>query len=511
MEQGRVAASGKNLRFAVGGQLITVIFNFILRRASIGILGAEYTGFSSLCAHVLNFLSLLEPGFDAACIYCLYKPLAYGNKELVGALMAYIKKVYRIIGVLTFAVGILALPIVFYLSSDEIGFGYGALIYILLLFEMSAAYFFTHRSILPIADQKNYTVVLFGYISFAVSGLLRVVILGETGSYLLYTVSGLVCSVGGEMLLYKRIGKMYPYIKKSTMKLPDSVRSEARSKAVSLLFRKAGGVMCGSADNMAIFAFLGLGAGTVYSNYTMLSGICLTFVSVIIGSAGASVGNLGAMDGKRRMRSIYSTAFFAIFVISGFFALSLFFTYPLIIELWLGREMVLDTATTALFCVNIMISGMRRPCLMFIDSLGLFDIDKYRSLFEAAITVILTVILTPRLGIKGVIIAQICAVLLFSFPREVRILFRHGFGESAISFMREALGCCFALVLSFVLGTALCGCTTGRLYGISLILVRMVICAFAVTSVYFILFFDSERLSGTVKYGRRMIRIKDKR
>lgn len=506
MQKGRVAASGKNLRFALAGQLATVIFNFVLRRASIGVLGAEYTGFSSLCAHVLNFLSLIEPGFDAACIYCLYKPLAYGDRELVGSLMAYIKKVYRITGAVTFLTGIAALPVVFHLSSDDIERGYGALIYILLLFEMSSAYFFTHRSILPIADQKNYTVMLFGYISFAASGLLRVIILGETGSYLFYTLSGLVCSVGGEMLLYRRIGKMYPYIKKKAKKLPDTVRREARSKAVSLLFRKAGGVVCGSADNMAIFAFLGLGAGTVYSNYTMLSGICMTFVSVIIGSAGASVGNLGATNGKKRMHGIYSTTFFAIFMISSFFALSLFFTYPLIIELWLGKEMVLDTATTALFCANIMVSGMRRPCLMFIDSMGLFDIDKYRSLIEAAITVILTVILTPRVGIKGVIIAQICAVMLFSLPREVRILFRHGFGESATSFIRELPGCIFAVVLSFILCAALCGCTVGRIDGIMLILIRMALCAFSVISVFFILFFDSDRLSGAVRYGKRMVK-----
>ncbi len=501
----RVSASGKNLRFSVAGQLITVIFNFVIRRAFIGILGTEYTGFSGLCGHVLNFLSLLEPGFDAACVYCLYKPLAYGDRELVGALMTYIKKVYRIIGTVTFIVGVLAMPVVFLMSSENVDPGFGSVIYLLMLFEMSISYFFTHRSILPSADQKSYTVAVFGYASFTVSRFLQLIILGETGSYILYIISGILCGLLGEILLYRRIGKMYPYIKKSAKKIPADVKKEATSKAASLFFRKAGAVLCGSADNMAIFAFLGLGAGTVYSNYTMLSGICLAFISVIIGSAGASVGNLGVTSGKYRMMKIYSTALFAIFMLTGFFAISLFFTYPLIVELWLGSEMVLDMGTTALFCVSMLISGLRRPGAMFIDSMGLFDKEKFKSVTEAFITVCMTLILTPQLGIRGVLTGQLCAVLLFSFPWEIYILFRHGFGERIGIFLRELSGYVFALLLSFVLSAALCFCTRGQLDGIGLILIRILICAFSVTSVFFILFFDSERFGQAFRYGIRML------
>ncbi len=501
----RVSASGKNLRFSVAGQLMMVIFNFYTRKMFIGILGAEYTGFSSLCGHVLGFLSLIEPGFDAACIYCLYKPLAYNDRVSVRAVMSYIKKIYRRIGILTFAAGLVLLPFILHFSSDAVDLKFASSVYLLMLGDMSLTYFFSHRCILPPADQKSYVNSCFGSVSFIISRMIQLFVLAKTGSYIVYLASGMVCGFIGEVLLYIKVGKMYPYINKTTNTISPELVKSVNSKAMSLFFRKCGAVLCGSADNMAVFAFIGLYGGTMYSNYTMLSGICLTFIAVIISSAQGGVGNLGVTGSKERMLKIYTTTLFAISLVSGVFALSLFFTYPLIISMWLGEAMVLDSGCSALFCLCMYVSAIRRPTCVFLDAMGLFEKEKAKTMIEAAIMISATLILTPHLGIKGVLLGQLTASVLFSLPFEAHILFRHGFRESVVIYVKDIAKYLSAFALSFVLSLTLCLCTSDIAVGIPLILTRILICSLSSLSVFFILFFDSGRMAETVRYAGRMI------
>ena len=499
-----MTASGRNLRFSAAGQLLTVIFNFIMRRMLIGLLGAEYTGFSGLCGHVLNFLSLLEPGFDAACIYRLYRPLAQNGRRCICEIMAYIKKVYRTIGIITFASGLLILPFILWFSRKTVDMRFGAAVYVIMLSEMSLSFFMSHRFILPPADQKSYVNSYFGCMTFVLSRLVQLAALSATESFILYLASGLICSVLGELLLYLKVGRMYPYIKKSSPEISAETKKEINKNASSLIFRKTAAVLCGSADNLAVFAFLGLSGGTVYSNYTMLSGICLAFISVITGSVAGSIGNLGVTGGRKRVYGIYNVALFSIFTVSGIFAVSLFFIYPPLISLWVGSDMVLGTGTTALFCICMLVSAARRPGCVFLDALGLFEKEKFKAPAEAFITVVMTLILTPVLGISGVLLGQLCASLFFSLPCEVYILFRHGFGESVLIFCRDLAKYIFALFLTFTLSLILCSCTGRSAEGITLILIRAAICIISGAAVFFILFFDSDRLSQAVKYARKM-------
>ena len=505
MENERVSASGKNLRVSLGGYFMTVIFNFITRRIFLSMLGSEYTGFSGLCGHVLNFLSLLEPGFDAACVFCLYRPLAYGNRELAGAIMAYIKRVYRIVGTLTAVVGLALLPVVFGLSDGKVESGYALAVYLLSLFEMSLSYFISHRRILPISDQKSYTVTGYSCGIFIFSRLVQLAVLLGSHSYIGYLAAGIVAQIPGEMLLYRRIGKMYPYIYMHHEKLPEKDRRDIISKVRSLFFTRAGAILCGSVDNMAVFTFLGLHAGALYSNYTMLSGTCLTFISIAAGSASASVGNLGVTTGRERMKKVYSTALFAIFMLAGFFAQSLFFTYPLIIDIWVGSDMILGKGTTALFCLLMFVNAIRRPTAVFIDALGLFDKEKYKTIIEAGITLIMICVLAPRLGISGVIAGQLTGIICFSFFYEPYILFKYGFRDKMKEFFLRLLKYLFAFLLSMAMSWVLCRCTQDLFTVGREILLRIAICAASTISVFSILFFDSDMLSETIRYSRKML------
>lgn len=504
VEQSRCRASGRNLRAALLGQILVFTVNILSRRIFIGLLGSEYAGFSGLCGHLLNLLSILEPGLDGACIYALYRPIACGDKILAGKICNYLGRAYRKISALTFLVGVLLFPVLVLLSKGTSLRGL-AVIWLLSLGELSLSYLFSYRKILPFADQKGYVVSVNGYVFFIISQGLRLFVLLKSRNYLLYLLAGIFASLCEEVCLYGKVEKMYPYLSYCGNDIPENTRREIKKGAFSLFFGKVGGVLCGSVDNMAVFMFLGLSQGAEYSNYTMLLGTCLSFVGIMTNAVSASVGNLGVTGGTERMRRVYGTSFFAIFMTASLLSLSLYFTYPLIIELWMGRDMVLGKVESALFCVNLFIFALRRPTSVFIDAFGLFDKEKYKSLTEAAISLLLTMLLTPRLGIVGVLTGQ-GAGLLFSFLYEPIILYKFAFKKRLSEFFAMLARLMPALVLSFMMSSALCSrIFVGPFSMAWAITLRILLCTLSVLSVFAIMFFDTRSMRDALSYGVRLM------
>ncbi len=498
----RVAASGKNLRTAFVGQILIVTVNLICRRIFIRMLGSEYMGLSGLCGHLLNILSLLEPGFDAACIFALYRPLAFGDKILTAQICGYLKKIYRIVAIVTFMAGLLLMPLALRLSDSGTDVKSVSAIWLLSVTEMSVAYLFNHRKILPFADQKAYVITTYGYVFFIISQAARLFALVRFGSFMSYLLSGIAVGIIEEITLSRKVRKMYPYVDSTPYPIPKSEKQVIHGQVRALFFSKVGAIVQGSVDNMAVFTFLGLSQGAVYSNYTMLSGTCLAFIAITTSSIGASVGNLGVVADKKRMERIFSTSFFALLFCAGFLATALFFTYPAIMRLWMGKSMVLGYTETALFCVSMFIASLRRTAGVFLDGCGLFEKEKYKAIIEAAIGVVVTLILAPRLGITGVLAGQIFGAVVFSFWYETYILYKYGFSSDFSAFLRELLRYLTALIFSVFLSGVLCNLVSAD--DITEILLCIALCGAAFISVFTILFFDNTRLRDAVRYARRI-------
>lgn len=498
----RAAASGKNLRTALVGQLLTVVLNFICRRIFIRLLGSEYMGLSGLCGHLLNLLSLLEPGFDGACAFALYRPLAYGDSVQASQICAFLRDVYRRISFLTLCAGLCLTPLAVTLSGDSIHSGRIVFIWVLSVADMSLSYLFSHRRVLPVSDQRAYVVTSNGYIFFIIGQAMRLFALAALGSFIAYFLAGIIAGILEELTLYIRVKRMYPLLSYRASPLAQHEKSVIYGQTRSLFFTKLGGIVTGSVDNMAVFAFLGLSAGAMYSNYTMLSGICLSFIGIMTSSVGASVGNLGAVSSGKRMERVFSVVFFAVFFVSGLLASALYFTYPIIVRLWLGREMVLGDAETALFCVSMLVSAIRRPFCVFIDGCGLFEKEKYKALVEAALGCVITLVFTPKMGICGVLTGQIASAAAFSLWYEPYILYKYGFGREMSRFLREVLCYIISLCLSFFLSGVLCNFSGDT--GAGDIVVRILLCAAAFSSVFGILFFDSVNLKDALGYAARV-------
>ena len=75
----------KNLMVGIISKAFLLVATFVTRTLFIRILGAEYTGISSLYSNILSLLNLAELGFGSVLTYELYKPLRDNDEEMVAA------------------------------------------------------------------------------------------------------------------------------------------------------------------------------------------------------------------------------------------------------------------------------------------------------------------------------------------------------------------------------------------------------------------------------------------
>lgn len=84
----------KNLMVGIISKAFLLVATFVTRTLFIRILGAEYTGISSLYSNILSLLNLAELGFGSVLTYELYKPLRDNDEEMVTDLVALFKNLF---------------------------------------------------------------------------------------------------------------------------------------------------------------------------------------------------------------------------------------------------------------------------------------------------------------------------------------------------------------------------------------------------------------------------------
>ena len=153
----RTTYSIMNMTAGLAGYFLNTIMGFICRMVFVRCLPPEYLGISGLFSNILSMLSLAELGIGTAIIYALYKPIAQNDEQKIASIMAFYAKAYRVIGIAIGVVGLAMMPFLHLIIGEEPQIKESLyLIYIIYLFNTCLTYFFSYKSSLITAFQRNY-------------------------------------------------------------------------------------------------------------------------------------------------------------------------------------------------------------------------------------------------------------------------------------------------------------------------------------------------------------------
>lgn len=427
MNAPRTKKSIINTGVSFASQLIIILLGFISRRVLIYSVGVEYLGINGLMTNILTIFSLAESGIGVAIGYSLYKPLAENNIELVKSLMRFYRTTYRILACLTAVIGLAfypALPL--FLKGNTAPDA--NIIYFLFLGSSVCSYLWSYKVTLNSSDQNKYLYTIANTVTQIMVLVVKVFILYYTKNYIIYLCVELGSTLVKNIIFSLILDKRYPYLKeKNIKKLDDKVKGELFTNIKSLFLGKIGYILSQCSDNLVISSIVSVAAVGMYSNYTTLVTSVSGFVTTFSSGVTASMGNLIASETKEKAYSVYKQIDFINYWLYTFASIGLLCLTEPFITLWLGEDYVMSRGILFVAVITFYLKGINSGIDIAKNAAGLYYPDRYVPMFEAALNLVLSIILAHKIGLLGVLIGTLVSFLLFSFWIKPYVVYRDVF------------------------------------------------------------------------------------
>lgn len=431
---------------------IRALLLFVVRIVFVKTLGKIYLGVDSLFTNILTVLSIADLGISTAINYCLYKPLSEKNYKRVSTLMTFYKKVYNILGVCVLIAGLLIVPFLKLIIREPVSDLY--LIYLIYLFTTVITYFISYKDALLTADQNYYKSSIIIGASFILMYILRIAFLYIIPSFIVFALIQLVMIIIQRVLVNIYISKEYNYIDfHSNDKLSKEEEKEIFFNVKSLFINKVGGFLVNGTDNIIISSLKNLGVGVVgvYTNYYSITGMLDTILTKAISSITSSFGDLAVNEDRKVQENVLNMIQFASFFIFGLISVGFMFLLSLLIKMCFGSKFELGYYTVMIISLNFYLIGVIRPLDMVKEATGYYKQDRYANLIQAAINILLSIILGKIYGLFGVVLATLLSTLLVPLWNRPYITYKYVFNKKPFMFLLKQAVYFLTTVLAYVI------------------------------------------------------------
>ncbi len=422
----------RNVAANVLVHFITVAVTFVSRRIFIDSLGVEYLGLNGLFSNVLSVLALTELGVGSAITYNLYKPIVEDDKVQIAKLINYYKKLYHLIGCIILVVGVALIPFLKYIVNfDDVKFENRELYlyYFLTLINTVITYFFSYRTIIVSTDQKGYKLQAFNISFMLIQLVLQAVELLTVGSYVLYILIQIFCSLLKNIIVSYYSTKKYPFIvDKYYLEKPEKKKIFAQVKY--MFSYQIGNVVLNNTDNILISVIVNTTTVGLYSNYLSVIGVINTMASMPFTSMQSSIGNFLVKADKKQKYSMFKMITLMAFIIYTVGCVGIYEFTTDVIYIWLKRESLIMSNELLIVCIfNFYLAGLLYPIWCYRNTIGLFRQTKSVMLFTSVINLGLSIVLGKLWGLIGILLATGISRIMTTLWYEPYVLFKNYFDK----------------------------------------------------------------------------------
>ena len=177
-----------------------------------------------------------------------------------------------------------------------------------------------------------------------------------------------------------------------------------------------------------ISIFLGLEVLGIYNGYYYVIIALVGFITVIENAMIPSIGNSIVMESKEKnYRDFRKFHFLIIWILTWWSACLLCLLQPFM-ELWQGKENMLSFGMMILFCFYFYLHHAGDITYMYKEAAGIWWEGRYYALLAAIENLILNIILLQIIGLPGILISTIIAIITVHTPYGSWILFKNYLG-----------------------------------------------------------------------------------
>lgn len=492
--------------FGVISRVVSILFPFITRTIIIYKLGTDYVGLTSLFTAVLTILNVSELGINSAISFCLYKSVAENDLPAINALMALMKKLYRIIGFIILGVGLVLMPFLDKLITGshpaDINIYW---LYLIYLVNAVISYLgFAYKQTLLEANQRgdvNHKITTFVSLGQYAA---QIVVLLLFANYYYYALILPIATFFITLVTQWQSRRMYPEIVPGGTVPKDTMRLIG-SKVIFLAAHSISSSLTNSVDNIILSTFLGLTILGIYGNYnyvsTAITGILLIAYKAIL----PSMGNSMYTDTEERRYQFFSMIqLLSTWIVTWCSACMLCLFQPFMI-LWVGEDNLLGMTAVIMVVLYFYVNSMRLSLsTIYIQAAGLWNKTLPRQIITAVANLVLDILLVQKFGVTGIVFASFITALVLSYPMDVIVTFRDVLHRSALR------GICRS-GLDILKGILICAatyfiCSYVLVAGVARFIIKFCICLVVPNAILFLLAFRTREFALLKEQARVLIR-----
>lgn len=160
----------------------------------------------------------------------------------------------------------------------------------------------------------------------------------------------------------------------------------------------------------------------------------------------AGIGNSIVVETKEKNYKDLNKFTFIICWGAGFCAVCLLCLYQPFMELWVGKDLMLSSSAVICFVVYFFVRQLNSLFNTYKDASGMWHEDRFRPLVAALTNLALNLILVQFIGLYGILISTVLAIVCVGMPWLLHNLFTVIFEKKyLVGYLKNLLYYCFII------------------------------------------------------------------
>lgn len=398
-----------NIIYGVLNLLITAMLGLIIPRLFLVNFGSEVNGLTSSITQIFAYVSILEAGVGATTRQALYQPIGKNDKNKINSILSATHKYYKKAGYLYLAVVIMltiGYPLIVHSTIDPI-----TISSIILMVGLGGVinFFFQNKyNVMLQAEGKNYIISNLNTVIYILTSISRIVLLQLGFNVMIVQSAFLIFHVVQTLFVVIYIKKFYSWIDLTVKPNYDAI-----SQKNSVLVHQISGLIFNNTDILILTFLTNLRVVSVYTLYNTIFTLANRLTNQISEGITFALGQLYGANIKKfkRLFNVYELYYIS-FVFSIGSIMKLIITpFMNIYTTGISDIDYISNTLANLFVVQMLLLSARTPSRQVIDVAGHFKNTKWQSVIESVINLVVSLISVHYLGIYGVLIGTIVALV----------------------------------------------------------------------------------------------------
>lgn len=399
----------KNIFYSFVTRLLILILGIIIPRLLITSFGSEVNGLLSTVTQIFTYLALVEAGIGNSAINALFKPLDEEDYDQANEVLSEAKTYYRKASVV-YGVCIIVFSIIYTLvAKTTISKG---LLFGIIILQGGAnfiGYWFTAiYTHLLTADGKKYINENISFISYVATSIIKIILILLGANVLAVQVGHFVVNILKVPIIVWICKKKYPWINLKTRGYKNNLKERG-----AFIIHEISNTIFNNTDVFIISTFCSFAMASVYTVYNLVYSSLNTLLITASSGLGFVLGQNQHKDKDTFLKiyDVYSIVYSCVTYI--IFTVSVIMIVPFV-KLYTDGVTDIDyfiKGLPLLFTLINLLSGVRATSALLITVSGNAEATKNRSIIEAVINLVSSIVLVNILGIKGVLYGTIIALL----------------------------------------------------------------------------------------------------